>query len=148
MDKINSVEDFIKLSKDEKKRIYNANIESIEKYIYNSGWYKAQTKSVRKLINKHKPWHLYVNASNGTPVRLYGVAGDDAKNVSYLVATMEDNECNSLSTGMIQDINLIKPISWSDIDIKYILNLIKAKSYGGDVIFLKPEMFLVLTKQC
>jgi hypothetical protein len=143
MNKIQSIEDFCKLSSDEKTRLFEKELDRIEKYIYNSDWYKSKSKKIQKIIRTHKPWLLYCSAENSTPVRLFGFI-EKSDEISFMVATMEDDEKNSLAIGQIQDINRIKPITWANINEKFISELFKANSYGGDVIFLKPEMFLIL----
>jgi hypothetical protein len=143
MNKINDIKSFRALNQEQKKKIYEDEIGRIETYIYDSGWYRSLSKEVRQEIKKHKPWHLYQTVKDKTPVRLYGLARDIEHKWTYLVATMEDDNKNSLSMGQIQDINLIEAVTWDTLSETYILNLIKARNYGGDVLFLKPEMFLV-----
>jgi hypothetical protein len=151
MDNIQSIQDFRKLTPDERKKIYDSEITRIETYIYDSPWYKSKSRQVKKIIRKHKPWLLYQNAIGLTPVRLVGfveydggAGGAGAGGISYIVATMDDEKKNELTMGQIQDINRIRPIHWSEIDDRYIMDLITARYYGGDMIFLKPEMFLLL----
>ena len=152
MDKIQSIKEFEALTKEERKKIYENEINRIEKYIYDSEWYKVQSKDIKKIIKKHKSWLLYINKANKIPVRLFGFGIDNQSSLTnnriiYFVATMEDDEKNSLSIGQIYDIdNKITPITWYEIDKNYINELKKAESYGGDMIFLKPEMFLFLNK--
>lgn len=143
MNNIQSIEDFCKLSLNEKKRTFEREIDRIEKYIYISDWYKSKSKKIQKLVRTYKPWLLYCNANDSTPVRLFGFI-EKSDEISFMVATMEDDEKNSLVIGQIQDINRIKPVTWSDLNEKYISELIKSSDYGGDMIFLKPEMFLIL----
>lgn len=144
MNKINGVDKFLKLNKANKISIYDREIKRIETYIHNSRWYQSADDELKYMINTYNPWKLYKTATD-TPVRLYGFAKDDNDWI-YLIATMEDDENNTLSTGQICDINLIEEVTWANLSRVYINNLIKAKSYGGDVLFLKPEMFLVFGK--
>ena len=108
---------------------------------------------LKKEVKKNKPWLLYYNKNNDTPVRLYGYAENNTENnaknkedISYLVCTMEDDETNSLCYGVLEDINRISSVSWENINNTYIDNLKKSIPYGGDMIFLKPEMFLFVSK--
>jgi len=152
MDQINNVGLFEKLTKEEKHKIYNEEILRIESYIYKSPWYLAQPVHVKLAIRAYKPWLIYKNVETGTPVRLYGYIEQKKEyphskpKISYLVGTMEDDEVNSISFGVIHDIQRITSISWKDIDQVFVTELKKAESYGGDMIFLKPEMFLFLSK--
>jgi len=152
MNKIQNLNDFKRLDYEKKNKIWNNDINRISIYIKQSKWYRSQALHIQNEINIHPPWMLYKNTENNTPVRLFGYidqGGINIKNntsLSYNVATMEDDEKNSLSIGIIHDINRITPITWNDIDNFYIKELEIAKCYGGDIIFLKPEMFLTLTK--
>ncbi len=153
MNKIQSIEDFSTLDSKQKKEIYETELKRISKFIRNSDWYKKRPFHIRLEIIKNPPWQLYKNAKNGTPVRIYGYAFDkikiikrDQPYIEYLVATMEDDEHNTLSFGTIYDIDRIIPVSWEEIDEKYLNELKKAKPYGGDMLFLKPEMFLKLSE--
>ena len=153
MNKINNLSDFLKLSNGQKQKIYNDNIKEIEKYIYTSQWYNKMSDKLKKEVKKNKPWLLYYNKNNDTPVRLYGYAENNTENnaknkedISYLVCTMEDDETNSLCYGVLEDINRISSVSWENINNTYIDNLKKSIPYGGDMIFLKPEMFLFVSK--
>ena len=145
MDLIKNVESFEKLTTHERTHIFNNETKRIDNYIYQSPWYLKQPAKIKSAIQKNKPWMLYKNAENNTPVRLYGYAIDEkTSEVIYLVATMEDDESNSISFGQIYDVGRIKCITWKDIDSNYVKDLKKAESYGGDMIFLKPEMFIFL----
>lgn len=145
MDLIKNIESFEKLTAYERIRIFNNEIKRIDNYIYKSSWYLNQSPNIKSAIQKNKPWMLYKNVETNTPVRLYGYAIDEkTSEVIYLVATMEDDESNSISFGQIYDIERIKCITWKDIDSNYVKDLKKAESYGGDMIFLKPEMFIFL----
>lgn len=166
MDKINDIKSFQALRPEEKRKIYDGcrqkgtfldydNIQHTERKIKEGEWYQKQSKEIKRQISKYKPWQLYHTTKDGIPVRLYGFAKDHGDRIIYLVATMEDDrqslgetlshdQCNSLSLGQIYDIALITPITWEEIDEAYLMNLTKAQSYGGDMIFLKPEMFLIL----
>lgn len=152
MDQINNVEIFEKLTKEEKQKLYNDEILRIEAYIYKTSWYLAQPIHIKLAVRACKPWLIYKNIETGTPVRLYGYIEQKKESphskpkISYLVATMEDDESNSISFGIINDIQRISSISWKDIDQVFVAELKKAESYGGDMIFLKPEMFLFLSK--
>lgn len=149
MNKIQTLEDFSALDSKQKKEIYENELKRISKFIRNSDWYKKKSFHIKAEIIKHPPWQLYKNVKNGTPVRLYGYAFDKIKiikQIEYLVATMEDDEHNTLSFGVIHDIDRIVPVSWEEIDEKYLNELKKAKPYGGDMLFLKPEMFLKLSE--
>ena len=46
--------------------------------------------------------------------------------ISYLVATMEDDESNSISFDVIHDIHRITPVSWKDIDQVFVAELKKS----------------------
>jgi hypothetical protein len=144
MEKINNLKTFRALSVEEKSKIYENEIDRISKYIQSTNWYTGLSKTVKRQVMKYKPWNLYINSENRTPVRLYGIQEYKNNEFAYMVATIEDDKKYTLSTGLIYDIDRIKPISWADIDDDYMMFLIKTSYYGGDVIFLKPEMFLSL----
>lgn len=143
MNTIQDVGSFCDLTAHEKKTIYSAEIDRIESYIYKSEWYLAKPKNIRKFIKAYKPWLLYETKDN-TPVRIYGYAEDNFKSVHFMIATMEDDEQNTICFGKLnqQSINRIRPVSWQNMNGVFIDNLKKAIPYGGDVLFLKPEMFL------
>ena len=140
MDNIQDVKVFNSLSKKEKATLYDNEINRIESYIYNSAWYLAQSKEVRKIVRKHKPWLLY-QTNEDTPARIYGFIMEN-NIVSYLVATMDEN--GGLIIGQLQDIDRIQPVKWEDINHVYLFHLIKGHKNGLDIVFLKPEMFLLI----
>lgn len=145
MNLIKDIESFEKLTVLERTQLFDNEMKRIDNYIYKSPWYLEQPDTIKLVIQKNKPWMLYKNTDNNTPVRLYGYAIDEkTAEIIYLVATMEDDDTNSISFGQIYDISRITPVAWKDIDKKIISDLKKAESYGGDMIFLKPEMFIFL----